>query len=89
MIIENLSVLNDQLKPNGTLIIADWGKAANFLMGLTFGLVQLLDGFKTTKDNVKGFMPQFIEQAGFQSVSIQQSINTAIGTFSYFKGIKK
>lgn len=77
------------LKPNGTLIIADWGKAQNKLMRLTFGLVQILDGFKTTNDNVKGFMPQFIEQAHFQNVSIRQSINTAIGTFSYFKAIKK
>lgn len=73
------------LKPNGTLIIADWGKAANKLMRLTFGLVQLLDGFKTTNDNVKGLMPQFIEQAGFQNVVVKRSINTAIGTFSYFR----
>lgn len=77
------------LKPNGTLIIADWGKAANSLMRLTFGLVQILDGFKTTNDNVKGLMPDFITKAGFQNVEISQSINTAIGTFSYFKASKK
>lgn len=77
------------LKPNGSLIIADWGKAQNRLMRLAFGLVQLLDGFKTTNDNVKGLMPDFITKAGFQNVQISQSINTAIGTFSYFKAIKK
>lgn len=76
------------LKPSGDLIIADWGKAANFLMRLTFGLVQILDGFKTTNDNVRGLMPEFITQADFQNPIISQSINTAIGTFSYFKASK-
>lgn len=80
-----LKEIHRVLKPNGTLIIADWGKAANFLMRLTFGLVQLLDGFKTTNDNVKGLMPQFMEQAGLQNVTVKKSINTIIGTFSYFR----
>ncbi len=84
-----LNEIQRVLKPNGQLIIADWGKAANILMRLTFGLVQLLDGFLTTNDNVRGFMPQFIEQAGFQNVEVKQSINTVIGTFSYFKAFKE
>lgn len=84
-----LNEIQRVLKPNGQLIIADWGKAANVLMRLTFGLVQLLDGFLTTNDNVRGFMPQFIEQAGFQNVEVKQSINTVIGTFSYFKALKE
>lgn len=83
-----LKEINRVLKPNGNLIIADWGKAANSLMRLTFGLVQILDGFKTTNDNVKGLMPDFITQAGFQNVQISQSINTVIGTFSYFNAQK-
>lgn len=77
------------LKPNGVLIVADWGKAANPLMRLTFGLVQILDGFKTTNDNIKGKMPLFIKEAGFKSLSISQSVNTLIGTFSYFTAQKK
>jgi ubiquinone/menaquinone biosynthesis C-methylase UbiE len=77
------------LKPNGKLIIADWGKAQNKLMRITFGLVQLLDGFKTTNDNVKGLMPDFIAKAGFENVAVTNQINTAIGTFSYFSANKK
>lgn len=77
------------LKPNGELVVGDWGKAQNKLMRLTFGLVQLLDGFRTTNDNVKGRMPGLIEQAGFKNVLVKRSINTAIGTFSYFKAFKK
>ncbi len=76
------------LKPNGKLIIADWGKAQNKLMRFTFRLVQFLDGFKTTNDNVKGLMPEFISKAGFENVVISKSINTAIGTFSYFNATK-
>jgi ubiquinone/menaquinone biosynthesis C-methylase UbiE len=83
-----LKELHRVMKPNGKLIIADWGKAQNKLMRLTFGLVQLLDGFKTTNDNVKGLMPDFISKADFENVVISKSINTAIGTFSYFKAIK-
>ncbi|MBK8052981.1 MAG: class I SAM-dependent methyltransferase [Saprospiraceae bacterium] len=77
------------LKPGGELIIADWGKADNKIMRLTFGIVQMLDGFKTTDDNVKGKMPEYIAKGGFENVQIIQSINTAIGTFSYFKARKK
>lgn len=76
------------LKKGGHLVIADWGKAAHVGVRLAFGLVQLLDGFKTTADNVRGRMPDFIREAGFQNVSIAGSINTAIGTFSYFTAIK-
>lgn len=76
------------LKPLGELIIADWGKADNKIMRFSFGIVQMLDGFKTTNDNVNGKMPQFIESVGFKNVQTTQSINTAIGTFSYFKALK-
>lgn len=77
------------LKPNGKLIIADWGKASNKLMRFTFGFVQLLDGFKTTNDNVKGMMPTFIKNANFINVANTKSINTIIGTFSYYTATKK
>ena len=83
-----LKELNRVLKPKGKLIIADWGKASNKLMRFTFGFVQLLDGFKTTNDNVKGLMPTFIKNAGFVNVATAKSINTMIGTFSYYIAIK-
>ncbi len=84
-----LKELHRVLKPNGKLIIADWGKAQNKLMRFTFGFVQLLDGFKTTNDNVKGLMPTFITNAGFSNVETIKSINTIIGTFSYYTATKK
>ncbi len=73
------------LKPNGKLIIGDWGKAKNKIMRFTFYFVQILDGFKTTEDNVKGLLPEFIKQSGFKKVSETSFINTAIGTYSYYE----
>lgn len=83
-----LKELHRVIKPTGKLIIADWGKAQNKLMRFTFGFVQLLDGFKTTNDNVKGLMPTFIKKAGFGNVATVKSINTMIGTFSYYTAVK-
>ncbi len=76
------------LKPDGQLIIGDWGKAKNKIMRLTFYFVQILDGFKTTDDNVKGLLPKFIEQSGFRNVTEVDFINTKIGTYSYYQATK-
>lgn len=81
--------LHRVLKPNGKLIIADWGKAKNRHMRTAFYLVQLLDGFNTTNDNVKGLMPDFIRKAGFPVATEVDFINTMIGTFSYYKVTKE
>ncbi|MGE7776653.1 class I SAM-dependent methyltransferase [Chitinophaga sp. NPDC101104] len=76
------------LKPGGRLVIGDWGRARNKSARMAFYLVQLLDGFKTTNDNVNGLLPAFIEQTGFQQVRETGFINTGIGTFSYYTAIK-
>jgi len=76
------------LKPGGQVVIGDWGKAKNKTARFAFYLVQMLDGFKTTNDNVNGLLPLFIEQSGFQQVTETGFINTKIGTYSYYKGIK-
>lgn len=76
------------LKPTGELHIADWGKAKNAFMRGAFYLVQMLDGFKTTTDNVKGLLPEYINQAGFEDVTETKSFATILGTLSLYKGIK-
>lgn len=76
------------LMPGGTLIIGDWGKAKSKWLRFTFYAVQILDGFKTTNDNVNGLMPEFINKAGFRNVMEVDYINTKIGTYSYYKAQK-
>lgn len=73
------------LKPGGEVHLADWGEASNFLMRLLFHLVQLLDGYKTTNDHVKGRLPGIIKSAGFNKVSASQEFNTILGTVQIFK----
>ena len=53
-----------------------------------FYFVQILDGFATTKDNVDGKLPTYVEKSGFMDVVETGYINTKIGTYCYYKGIK-
>jgi ubiquinone/menaquinone biosynthesis C-methylase UbiE len=73
------------LKPGGEVHIADWGKASNMLMRLLFHLVQLLDGYTTTNDNIQGKLPFIIRKGGFTDVDILQKFNTVLGTVELFK----
>jgi ubiquinone/menaquinone biosynthesis C-methylase UbiE len=77
------------LKPNGQLIIGDWGKAKSKIMRVAFYVVQIFDGFKTTNDNVNGFLPKYIEKVGFKKVVETDFINTTIGTYSYYRATKE
>lgn len=77
------------LKPEGTLIIGDWGKAKSNLMRVLFYVVQILDGFHTTADNVKGLLPDYMAKAGFRNVTELDYINTKIGSYCYYLGTKK
>ncbi|MDP2042484.1 MAG: methyltransferase domain-containing protein [Algoriphagus sp.] len=76
------------IKQKGMLIIADFGKASSQLMRVCFLTIQLLDGWKSTRENVKGLLPQFITEAGFINVIEKESMNTSVGTFSYYEATK-
>ena len=55
---------------------------------LTDVKMPLLDGFETTRDNVRGLIPDYITEAGFRDVREIDFLNTSLGTFSYYRGIK-
>ena len=76
------------LKPGGELHIADWGKAQNIFMRSMFFLVQLLDGFETTTDNVEGRLPKFIKEPGFRDVRQTAEFATPLGTISLYSAKK-
>jgi ubiquinone/menaquinone biosynthesis C-methylase UbiE len=76
------------LAPGGELHVADWGKAQNALMRGAFFLVQMLDGFATTTENVQGKLPEIFREAGFEQVRETKHFATAFGTLSLYTAIK-
>lgn len=83
-----LKEINRILKPNGLLVIGDWGKPKSKFRRLLFYTVQLLDGFKTTQENVEGLLPKYMTVCGFKNVKEIDYINTKIGTYCYYTGLK-
>lgn len=74
------------LRPGGQLHIADWGAPQGPLMRAAFLLVQLLDGFATTDDNVKGRIPAMLGDAGLVDVQVTGHLRTVYGTLSLVRG---
>ena len=73
------------LKPTGELHLVDWGKPKNFLMRAAFYLVQMLDGFETTADNVAGLLPELLRASTFKNVRVTNQLTTIVGTLSYYR----
>ncbi|MEQ9424083.1 MAG: class I SAM-dependent methyltransferase [Cyclobacteriaceae bacterium] len=86
--IDCLKEIHRVMRPGGKLLIGDWGKAKSRTMRIAFYIVQLLDGFKTTNDNVNGLLPNYLEKAGFTYAGETGFINTKIGSFCYYEGSK-
>ncbi|NIM61108.1 MAG: methyltransferase domain-containing protein [Acidobacteria bacterium] len=76
------------LRPGGEFHVADWGRPVDRLMRLLFYPVQLLDGFATTGDNVKGLLPEIFEVAGFRNVRTRGEIRTVLGTLTLYSAAK-
>jgi len=72
------------LRPGGQLHIADWGAASGALTRALFRPVQALDGRENTADHVEGRIPQYLQDAGFQSVRIERTFLTMFGNLSLF-----
>ena len=76
------------LRPGGEFHIADWGKPTSPTMRLAFLGVQVLDGFATTADNVRGLLPDLLWRAGFAKVEITGCFSTLFGTLSLYCALK-
>ena len=72
------------LAPGGELHVADWGRPPNVIFRVAFGVVQLLDGFKTTGDSVAGMLPEYMEETGFEQVSETGRVLTPLGSVSLY-----
>jgi ubiquinone/menaquinone biosynthesis C-methylase UbiE len=75
------------LKPGGELHIADWGEPRSLLMRTAFLTVQLVDGFSTTRDSLKGLLPLAMSNAGFSRVEETRRMRTPCGVMSLYRGI--
>ncbi len=76
------------LRRGGEFHIADWGKPKSPAMRLVFIGVQLLDGFATTTDNVRGLLPDLLGLAGYENVETTNCYSTPLGTLSLYRARK-
>lgn len=81
---QSLREIRRVLKPGGSLHVADWGKPSNWRMRLAFYMVQVLDGFKTTTENVRGLLPQIFQETGFLMVNESAKVDTVFGTMRIY-----
>jgi ubiquinone/menaquinone biosynthesis C-methylase UbiE len=77
------------LRPGGELHVTDWGEPQNTLMRVAVLSVQLLDGFKSTTDNVNGVLPKLFGDAGFEEVQESARYMTPFGTLSLYRACKR
>lgn len=76
------------LRPGGVLHVADWGQAQTRLMRLAFLGIQLLDGFRTTGDNVRRGLIPYLRGAGFVCSEETHREMTVFGTLALYTAIK-
>ncbi len=76
------------LKPGGELHVADWGRATGPFTRAAFFLVQLLDGFPNTSDNVNGLLPELMERAGLESAQETRRFLTMYGNLALYRAQK-
>ncbi|NLI93330.1 MAG: class I SAM-dependent methyltransferase [Peptococcaceae bacterium] len=80
-----LKEINRILRPNGHLLLADFGKPENFPMYL---VSLVMRNFEETTDNYKGLLPKMIHEAGFDQVKEVLQYSTLFGTLCLYKGCK-
>jgi ubiquinone/menaquinone biosynthesis C-methylase UbiE len=68
------------LKLGGHLHVADWGRPHDPLMRTAFFVLQLIDGFATTRDHAAGVLPSFIAAAGFTVAPPHARLRTVWGS---------
>jgi len=82
---KTLQELLRTLRPGGEVHIIDFEKPQNLFMRIAFLSVQLLDGFETTSDHVKGILPDLLQEAGFEQIRETGKFTTILGTLrSYY-----
>ncbi len=69
-------------------MVADWGQPHSLVMRVAFLSIQLLDGFANTADHVRGRLPTYLREAGFEDVRETRRERTIYGSLSFYEGRK-
>ncbi len=67
------------VRPDGRLLIADWGRPSR-RVAPGFLALRILDGFEVTRDHLEGRIPELIRAAGFDAVETFERLDTVWGT---------
>jgi len=86
--VTTLGEVHRVLRAGGELHVADFGKPQNLLMRVASFPWQVFDGFETTADNVKGFLPDLMRHAGFVEVAEPARYMTLFGTLCLYAARK-
>ena len=76
------------LRAGGELHFADFGKPHNALMLAASLPWRLFDGMNTTRDNIRGDLPELLRDAGFAEVCETARYMTLFGTLSLYRAHK-
>jgi ubiquinone/menaquinone biosynthesis C-methylase UbiE len=68
------------LRPDGGLLICDWGRPHDPLMSAVFYVSQAIDGFDRTADHRAGRLPEMLREAGFVDVERYSRLRTWFGS---------
>ncbi len=76
------------LRIGGELHVMDWGKATGPLTRLAFLLVQLLDGFHTTAENVRGRIPGIVAGSDLVIAGSVARSRTILGVVEFLRATR-
>lgn len=82
--VEALTRAARSLAPGGSVHVVDFGRPSSRRMRAAFLSIQLLDGFETTSDSVRGTMPDHLAAAGLRDVRELRHLDTAFGTLRFW-----
>lgn len=74
-------------RTDGALWLMDYGRPCNLWSRVKFLIVRLLDGFSTTRANVRGELPSLLVDAGWQEVEQVLQQETLLGTLRCYRAI--